>query len=110
LNKLLGHVTIAQGGVLPNIHQSTLPRTFELSSFANIASRPSSQEDPQGWQGQPGAVERCLCCFRGFFVFFSGADWFFDTIMGLWDGHVMALRFLFFSSISWLYIMSADME
>jgi hypothetical protein len=23
LNKLLGHVTIAQGGVLPNIHQST---------------------------------------------------------------------------------------
>ncbi|KAA8566379.1 hypothetical protein EYC84_008953 [Monilinia fructicola] len=26
LNKLLGHVTIAQGGVLPNIHQSRLPR------------------------------------------------------------------------------------
>ena len=25
LNKLLGHVTIAQGGVLPNIHQSLLP-------------------------------------------------------------------------------------
>lgn len=25
LNKLLGHVTIAQGGVLPNIHQSTYP-------------------------------------------------------------------------------------
>jgi hypothetical protein len=25
LNKLLGHVTIAQGGVLPNIHQSKLP-------------------------------------------------------------------------------------
>lgn len=48
--------------------------------------------------------------FRGLFVFFSGADWFFDTIMGLWDGHVMALRFLFFSSISWLYIMSTDME
>ena len=24
LNKLLGHVTIAQGGVLPNIHQSNL--------------------------------------------------------------------------------------
>ena len=24
LNKLLGHVTIAQGGVLPNIHQSEL--------------------------------------------------------------------------------------
>ncbi|AWU73775.1 histone H2A.1 [Pichia kudriavzevii] len=26
LNKLLGHVTIAQGGVLPNIHQSLLPK------------------------------------------------------------------------------------
>jgi len=25
LNKLLGHVTIAQGGVLPNIHQSEYP-------------------------------------------------------------------------------------
>ena len=25
LNKLLGHVTIAQGGVLPNIHQSESP-------------------------------------------------------------------------------------
>jgi histone H2A len=25
LNKLLGHVTIAQGGVLPNIHQNLLP-------------------------------------------------------------------------------------
>ncbi|KAI8147076.1 histone-fold-containing protein [Fennellomyces sp. T-0311] len=25
LNKLLGHVTIAQGGVLPNIHASLLP-------------------------------------------------------------------------------------
>ena len=28
LNKLLGHVTIAQGGVLPNIHQSKLPQPF----------------------------------------------------------------------------------
>lgn len=26
LNKLLGHVTIAQGGVLPNIHQSEFPQ------------------------------------------------------------------------------------
>ncbi|CAG8663434.1 6512_t:CDS:2 [Dentiscutata erythropus] len=26
LNKLLGHVTIAQGGVLPNIHQDLLPK------------------------------------------------------------------------------------
>ncbi|KAI3659009.1 hypothetical protein MP638_006873, partial [Amoeboaphelidium occidentale] len=26
LNKLLGHVTIAQGGVLPNIHATLLPK------------------------------------------------------------------------------------
>lgn len=32
LNKLLGHVTIAQGGVLPNIHQSmSLAYLFLLS-------------------------------------------------------------------------------
>ncbi|KAH7325143.1 histone-fold-containing protein [Stachybotrys elegans] len=30
LNKLLGHVTIAQGGVLPNIHQSMLSCIFLL--------------------------------------------------------------------------------
>ena len=34
LNKLLGHVTIAQGGVLPNIHQSTsLPSQPTRSKF-----------------------------------------------------------------------------
>lgn len=32
LNKLLGHVTIAQGGVLPNIHQSKFFRIRTLSS------------------------------------------------------------------------------
>lgn len=31
LNKLLGHVTIAQGGVLPNIHQSKI--TFSASGL-----------------------------------------------------------------------------
>lgn len=30
LNKLLGHVTIAQGGVLPNIHQSKLISNHKL--------------------------------------------------------------------------------
>src|SRR3954452_8730993 len=34
LNKLLGHVTIAQGGVLPNIHQSTSPSSNE--SLSNL--------------------------------------------------------------------------
>lgn len=64
LNKLLGHVTIAQGGVLPNIHQSKLHRISDfLRSIANIAFRPPSQEDRwnhQGRQGpQPGALSAC---------------------------------------------------
>ena len=29
LNKLLGHVTIAQGGVLPNIHSVLLPKKID---------------------------------------------------------------------------------
>jgi histone H2A len=37
LNKLLGHVTIAQGGVLPNIHQSTFHTpTTGLSTLISI--------------------------------------------------------------------------
>lgn len=37
LNKLLGHVTIAQGGVLPNIHQSKLPQSFsEIAAALTI--------------------------------------------------------------------------
>ncbi|KAJ1529088.1 histone H2A [Nowakowskiella sp. JEL0078] len=38
LNKLLGNVTIAQGGVLPNIHQSLLPKKTKLKEG------PGSQE------------------------------------------------------------------
>lgn len=36
LNKLLGHVTIAQGGVLPNIHQSEFtPSTLVFVALAD---------------------------------------------------------------------------
>ncbi|GES75808.1 histone-fold-containing protein [Rhizophagus clarus] len=34
LNKLLGHVTIAQGGVLPNIHQNLLPKKSKKGAAA----------------------------------------------------------------------------
>ncbi|CAG8565453.1 33849_t:CDS:1 [Gigaspora margarita] len=34
LNKLLGHVTIAQGGVLPNIHQNLLPKKSKKGATA----------------------------------------------------------------------------
>nr|CAA07351.1 histone H2A [Botrytis cinerea] len=40
LNKLLGHVTIAQGGVLPNIHQSLLPK----KTAKTAGGKPASQE------------------------------------------------------------------
>jgi len=35
LNKLLGHVTIAQGGVLPNIHQNLLPKKSTKATKAS---------------------------------------------------------------------------
>ena len=35
LNKLLGHVTIAQGGVLPNIHQNLLPKKSAKATKAS---------------------------------------------------------------------------
>lgn len=47
LNKLLGHVTIAQGGVLPNIHQSK-HGAHSLVSPINIPRRSSSSEDEKG--------------------------------------------------------------
>ena len=38
LNKLLGHVTIAQGGVLPNIHQSKSSNPLQSKSLTNSFS------------------------------------------------------------------------
>ena len=40
LNKLLGHVTIAQGGVLPNIHQSMF---FWLRTFTTVGTNSHPQ-------------------------------------------------------------------
>lgn len=98
LNKLLGHVTIAQGGVLPNIHQSELFQSFTKKKelYTDIIFRPAPQEDPQGWQGtEPGAVE----CFPFMFSFIS---WVFgafgsviDVISGFWTGHVYGSAFHF---------------
>jgi len=40
LNKLLGHVTIAQGGVLPNIHQSMFNLLCRLLFAFYLTSNP----------------------------------------------------------------------
>jgi len=60
LNKLLGHVTIAQGGVLPNIHQSKFLDIGALKAFADLFSRPPAKEDRKGWKGsKPRAIDFC---------------------------------------------------
>ena len=93
LNKLLGHVTIAQGGVLPNIHQSK----FSGSMFQNNANsffRPSPKEDCQGWKDrQPRAVD-------GFFLFWLGflRVCFHDNGVSYGSGSTAAF------SAFWLYI------
>ena len=43
LNKLLGHVTIAQGGVLPNIHQSTFSFFRNPFQVTDLFSQTCSQ-------------------------------------------------------------------
>ncbi len=72
LNKLLGHVTIAQGGVLPNIHQSELSASPVRFKLTFCLFRPFAQEDYKGWQDrQPGVVEDALSVRRGCGVSFS---------------------------------------
>ncbi|RNJ54191.1 histone H2A [Verticillium nonalfalfae] len=39
LNKLLGHVTIAQGGVLPNIHQSESSSMYATTTYSDSISQ-----------------------------------------------------------------------
>ena len=48
LNKLLGHVTIAQGGVLPNIHQSTFHISIDVGHSLTLHLRLVAKEDRQG--------------------------------------------------------------
>jgi len=62
LNKLLGHVTIAQGGVLPNIHQSKppLPRPMEymLTLFLFQIYFPRRQLAPRAAKAR---AKSCKC-------------------------------------------------
>lgn len=67
LNKLLGHVTIAQGGVLPNIHQSTFHISIHnQGQLLTCALRLVAKEDRQGQEPQPRAVSSFSCFWRGF--------------------------------------------
>ncbi|KAL8375800.1 hypothetical protein RB595_007086 [Gaeumannomyces hyphopodioides] len=72
LNKLLGHVTIAQGGVLPNIHQSM----FRLTAiFPNVLSLtcPSLQTScPSRLARLPRAPSKARSCRLCLVWFLSG--------------------------------------
>lgn len=71
LNKLLGHVTIAQGGVLPNIHTSASCNTSPFHVLAlTFIYRPATQEDRREGRfcfglrqaSQSGVVKTCPVC------------------------------------------------
>ncbi|CAG8650695.1 16223_t:CDS:2 [Funneliformis mosseae] len=47
LNKLLGHVTIAQGGVLPNIHQNLLPKRSKKAEKNAQAPQPEGDDEEE---------------------------------------------------------------
>ena len=51
LNKLLGHVTIAQGGVLPNIHQSMLNQSKITTAVLTFIDLLPKKTQPKGGKG-----------------------------------------------------------
>ena len=87
LNKLLGHVTIAQGGVLPNIHQSELSSSPCHSHTDMTFPRSPPQEDDQGWQDSfSGAVAWSHCFGAQVYGFF----FLLHVIMGFGEARSMA--------------------
>lgn len=88
LNKLLGHVTIAQGGVLPNIHQSRF-RTLFSSSLYFLTNFQTF------YQRRLLRVERVLARSFNCPIFLSFLFGFLnrralvshDVITGFWTGH-----------------------
>ena len=78
LNKLLGHVTIAQGGVLPNIHQSKAANFFVQFSLLIRLSRSPSSKDQEGREnGKPRTIGICMTLALGY-----GLNFFFHAEMG----------------------------
>jgi C-terminus of histone H2A/Core histone H2A/H2B/H3/H4 len=69
LNKLLGHVTIAQGGVLPNIHASKFSWLSLQHAATDLCSRSSAKEDDR--QGRQGSKPRIV---SGLWFAFSRRD------------------------------------
>ncbi|KAK6608188.1 Histone H2A [Botrytis cinerea] len=57
LNKLLGHVTIAQGGVLPNIHQSKFLQSQYYISLSNMILDLLPKKTAKTAGGKPASQE-----------------------------------------------------
>src|SRR5690242_15513891 len=78
LNKLLGHVTIAQDGVLPNIHQSTSPLPALSTSTANTIQTSCPRRQPSLARVLLRSCKRALrlsSCFIGV------SSWVFSSAM-----------------------------
>lgn len=95
LNKLLGHVTIAQGGVLPNIHQSKSIHTNTLGcTRLTSLLRPAAKEDRKGQEPQPRAVNALssfrACVYGSFMTGGNGVpagcltSWLFSFALGMY--------------------------
>ena len=79
LNKLLGQVTIAQGGVLPNIHQSELYlAAYPHHTDTIVSPRSPTQEDHQRWEDSFSRVVGSSYCFGAQ----VHGSFFFNVIMG----------------------------
>eukprot|EP00823_Brevimastigomonas_motovehiculus_P004486 TRINITY_DN2976_c0_g1_i1.p1 TRINITY_DN2976_c0_g1~~TRINITY_DN2976_c0_g1_i1.p1 ORF type:complete len:182 (-),score=77.71 TRINITY_DN2976_c0_g1_i1:58-603(-) len=58
LNKLLHGVTIASGGVLPNIHAVLLPKKKEGDEKEKKATKPKAQKSPKKAQKSPKKAQK----------------------------------------------------
>lgn len=81
LNKLLGHVTIAQGGVLPNIHQSTSP--FSTSCYQNASNISKQTSSPRRLPRAARVKARSFKLLSRFSLFFSSYRFCFSFRRGL---------------------------
>lgn len=99
LNKLLGHVTIAQGGVLPNIHQSKwLQSLGSAVCCAKCFFQTCSQRRP------PRLARPTARNCNGFLNLSSACTG--SAFFSQWGSAWEILRLF----VLWVYIMSTDME
>jgi histone H2A len=101
LNKLLGHVTIAQGGVLPNIHQSKCRHIQSSDQFTNASQTFCPRRPPR----VPRVVAKsCKCSFMSLAGFRSFTKC--DHIMGFGVGQAEWLFSFCFRVVHYVHAIS----